>query len=218
MNGKTIVSTLLLSAAFALTAETINNNSGMELGVLEGPVPGVKFETFTVNREALRKNPERLYYPRTVKDGKSGRGMVIPGYKGVANYRCSFEDFYIPDACEVEISFDVKAAPNEDGTYTPNQPFAIDFRANTDYSRDKYYPMLRGMSFRPSKEWQHVSKRFKITGYTNFYSIWILPRSNGKPINTLYIDNFRFSRVGAPAKPQNEYAVTFSKVDSTYLP
>ena len=41
MNGKTIVSTLLLSAAFALTAETINNNSGMELGVLEGPVPGV---------------------------------------------------------------------------------------------------------------------------------------------------------------------------------
>lgn len=216
MNGKTIVSTLLLSAAFALTAETINNNSGMELGVLEGPVPGVKFETFTVNREALRKNPERLYYPRTVKDGKSGRGMVIPGYKGVANYRCSFEDFYIPDACEVEISFDVKAAPNEDGTYTPNQPFAIDFRANTDYSRDKYYPMLRGMPFRPSKEWQHVSKRFKITGYTNFYSIWILPRSNGKPVNTLYIDNFRFSRVGAPAKPQNEYAVTFSKVDSTY--
>ena len=79
MNGKTIVSTLLLSAAFALTAETINNNSGMELGVLEGPVPGVKFETFTVNREALRKNPERLYYPRTVKDGKSGRGMVSPG-------------------------------------------------------------------------------------------------------------------------------------------
>lgn len=216
MNGKTIVSALLLSAASVLTAETINNNSGMELGVIDGPVPGVKFESFTVNREVLRKNPERLYYPRTVKDGKNGRCMMIPGYKGAANYRFSFEDFYIPDACEVEISFDVKAAPNEDGSYTPDQQFVIDFRANTDYSRDKYYPMLTGMAFRPSDKWQHVSKRFKITGYTNFYSIWILPRNNGKPINTLYIDNFRFVRSGAPAKPQNEYAVTFSKVDSTY--
>ena len=35
--------------------------------------------------------------------------------------------------------------------------------------------MLSGFSFRPTEKWQRFSRRFKIKGYTNFYSIWILP-------------------------------------------
>lgn len=213
---KSIISVLLLSAVFPLAAETINNNSSMELGVLNGPAPGVKFETISISRDAIRANPGRLYYPVTVTGGNPGRCTMIPGFKGLAAYRLSFEDFHIDKDCEVEISFDAKAAPGEDGAFTPNQLFSIDFRANTDYERDKYYPMLSGMTFRPSEKWQNFSKRFKIKGYTNFYSIWILPRAGGGAINTLYIDNFRFARVGASAKNQNEYAVTFNKIDSTY--
>lgn len=206
---------LCCGAALLATGGTINNNSTAELGTLNGPVPGVKFEHIQIARDVTRANPERIYYPVTVNGGNPGKCMMLPGYRGLRSYRFSLEDFYIREACEVEISFDAKAGANEDGKYTPNQLFRVDFRANTDGDRDKYYPMLKGFTFRPSDKWQRFSKRFKIKGYTNFYSIWVMPGA-GKNVNTLYLDNFRFARVGAPAKPQEEYSVTFDKIESLY--
>lgn len=188
---------LCCGAALLATGGTINNNSTAELGTLNGPVPGVKFEHIQIARDVTRANPERIYYPVTVNGGNPGKCMMLPGYRGLRSYRFSLEDFYIREACEVEISFDAKAGANEDGKYTPNQLFRVDFRANTDGDRDKYYPMLKGFTFRPSDKWQRFSKRFKIKGYTNFYSIWVMPGA-GKNVNTLYLDNFRFARVGAP--------------------
>lgn len=207
---------LLLSAiTLSAAAKTINNNSSAELGMENGPAPGFKFENIQISNKEVNANPDRIYYPVTVSGGNPGKCIMLPGYKGLRGYRFSLEDFYIHDACEVEISFDAKAGPNENGKYTPKQRFQIDFRANTDRDRDSYYPMLSGFAFHPTDQWQTFSKRFKIKGYTNFYSIWVLPGSR-KEINTLYLDNFRFTRVGAPAKPQEEYAVTFDKVTSLY--
>lgn len=212
---KTFASLLYSGAALLAAGGTINSNSTAELGTLNGPVPGVKYEHIQIERDVTRANPERIYYPMTVNGGNPGKCIMLSGYKGLRYYRFSLEDFYIHDPCEVEISFDAKAGPNENGKYTPNQRFQIDFRANTDYDRDSYYPMLSGFAFHPTDQWQTFSKRFKIKGYTNFYSIWVLPGSR-KEINTLYLDNFRFTRVGAPAKPQDEYAVTFDKITSLY--
>ena len=213
---KRVCTTVLLSGiSLIAAAKTINSNSSGELGILNGPAPGFKFENIQIGNRESDADPERIYYPLTVNGGNPGRCVMVPGYKGLRSYRLSLEDFYIYDACEVEISFDAKAAPNENGSYTPNQSFRIDFRANTDGDRDRYYPMLSGFAFRPTDKWQTFSKRFKIKGYTNFYSIWVLP-SGGREINTLYLDNFRFRRLDAPSKPQNEYAITFDKVDSTY--
>ncbi len=208
--------TLLLSAiSLFATAKTINNNSSAELGTENGPAPGFKFENIQISRKEVKANPDRIYYPVTVSGGNPGKCVMLPGYKGLRSYRFSLEDFYIHDACEVEISFDAKAGPNENGNYTPNQLFRIDFRANTDYDKDRYYPMINGFGFRPTDQWQRFSKRFKIKGYTNFYSIWVLTGTRDE-INTLYLDNFRFTRIDAPAKPQDEYAVTFDKVTSLY--
>ncbi len=213
---KKLCTTVLLSGiSLIAAAKTINSNSSGELGVLNGPAPGFKFEHIQIRNSEVNANPERIYYPLTVNGGNPGRCVMLPGYKGLCSYRFSLEDFYIYDDCEVEISFDAKAGPNENGSYTPNQLFRIDFRANTDGDRDKYYPMLSGFSFRPSDKWQNFSKRFKIKGYTNFYSIWVLT-PGAKEINTLYLDNFRFRRLDAPAKPQDEYAVTFDNADSAY--
>ena len=208
--------TLLLSAiSLFATAKTINNNSSAELGTENGPAPGFKFENIQISRKEVKVNPDRIYYPATVSGGNPGKCIMLTGYRGLRSYRFSLEDFYIHDACEVEISFDAKAGPNEDGKYTPNQLFRIDFRANTDYDRDKHYPMISGFGFRPDNQWKRFSRRFKIKGYTNFYSIWVLPGVR-QEINTLYLDNFRFARVDAPAKPQDEYAVTFDKLTSLY--
>ena len=64
--------------------------------------------------------------------GTPAAASCFPGYRGLSGYRCSLEDFYLREACEVEISFDARAGKNEEGDYTPNQLFRIDFRANTD--------------------------------------------------------------------------------------
>lgn len=206
---------LLSGLAFLAAAETINNNSTAELGLLNGPAPGFKFENIQISNREVKAHPDRIYYPVTVPGGNPGRCVMVPGVRGLRSYRLSLEDFYLHEACEVEISFDAKAGPSENGIYTPKQRFQIDFRANTDRDRDSYYPMLSGFAFHPTDQWQRFSRRFKIKGYTNFYSIWVLPGSR-KEINTLYLDNFRFTRIGAPAKPQNEYAVTFDKITSLY--
>ena len=212
---KLLIFSVFFLAVLSMQAQTINRNASMELGVLNGPVPGMKFENIVIARTETRKNPDRIYYPVTVNGGTSGRCAMLPGYKGLRNYRFSLEDFYINEDCEVEISFDAKAGPNEEGNYTPNQRFSLDFRANSDLDRGKGYPMLSGFTFQPAREWKHFSKRFKIKAWSNFYSIWILPRGK-ENVNTLYLDNFRFARVDAPKKTENEYAVTFDKVTSLY--
>lgn len=212
---KPLAIALLAGIGCLASAGTINNNPSAELGVLNGPAPGMKFEHVRILNEVVNANPGRVYLPLTVEGGNPGRCILLPGFRGLRGYRCSLEDFYLREACEVEISFDARAGKNEEGDYTPNQLFRIDFRANTDGDRDSYYPMLSGFSFRPTEKWQHFSRRFKIKGYTNFYSIWILPGAERR-INSLYLDNFRFTRVDAPAKPQEEYAVTFDKVESLY--
>lgn len=212
---KQLAIALLAGLGCLVSAKTINNNSTAELGVRNGPAPGMKFEHIRISNEEANANPGRVYYPLTVEGGNPGRCIMLPGYRGLRGYRCSLEDFYLREGGEVEISFDARAGKNEEGDYTPHQLFRIDFRANTDGDRDSYYPMLSGFSFRPAEKWQRFSKRFKIKGYTNFYSIWVMPGAEQK-INTLYLDNFRFARVDAPAEPQEEYAVTFDKVESLY--
>lgn len=150
---KRVCTTVLLSGISLLAAaKTINSNSSGELGILNGPAPGFKFENIQIGNRESDADPGRIYYPLTVNGGNPGRCVMVPGYKGLRSYRLSLEDFYIYDACEVEISFDAKAAPNENGSYTPNQSFRIDFRANTDGDRDRYYPMLSGFAFRSRRQ------------------------------------------------------------------
>ena len=129
---------LLSGLAFLAAAETINNNSTAELGLLNGPAPGFKFENIQISNREVKAHPDRIYYPVTVPGGNPGRCVMVPGVRGLRSYRLSLEDFYLHEACEVEISFDAKAGPSENGIYTPKQRFQIDFRANTDRDRDSY--------------------------------------------------------------------------------
>lgn len=219
---KALVCTALALAAGTLSAgEIINLNSGMELGRNGAGVPACRLDVNRAAISAVRANPEKVYFARTSPGGNPGRCLMIPGYTGVSNYQLELADFLLTRDGEVEISFDAKIGPDETGVLQPQKSFHIDFRTFPDLSRDNYYPMLTGFSFRPGTEWKRFSKRFKVKAYTNYYHIWVLPGGipDGGTGNALYLDNFRFAWVDekTPEEPE-EYAVIPDRTDQIYAP
>lgn len=215
------LSILLGICATAVSGEIVNRNAGMELGEPGRGVPGYFLD---VNRAAIgtvRANPDRIYTPRTVADGKNGQCMMIPGYQGVAHYQLELADLYLDRDGEVEISFDAKIGPDETGKFQKPDGFRIDFRLFPDNDRDSYYPMLNGFNFRPTTEWKRFSKRFKVKAYPYCYNIWVLPDAipSGGTLNSLYLDNFRLEYVdGKPAEEPEEYSVIPDRDDQLYAP
>ena len=219
---KSIVHAILVLVAGALSAgEVINLNSSMELGLTGAGVPACRLDVNRAAISAVRANPEKVYFARTVPGGNPGQCLMIPGYTGVSNYQLELADFLLTRDGEVEISFDAKIGPDETGAMQPQRSFHIDFRTFPDLSRDTYYPMLTGFSFRPGTEWKRFSRRFKVKAYTNYYHIWVLPNGipDGGTGNALYLDNFRFAWVdGKPAEEPEEYAVIPDRTDQIYAP
>ena len=97
---KQLAIALLAGLGCLVSAKTINNNSTAELGVRNGPAPGVKFEHIRISNEEVNANPGRVYYPLTVEGGNPGRCIMLPGYRGLRGYRCSLEDFYLREGGE----------------------------------------------------------------------------------------------------------------------
>lgn len=218
-----VIACAILSSTVALlfAGEPINLNGAMELGLTGAGVPAYRLDINRAAISAVHANPEKVYFARTVSGGNPGRCLMIPGYTGVSNYQLELADFLLTRDGEVEISFDAKIGPDESGVMQPQKSFYIDFRTFPDLSRDSYYPMLTGFSFRPGTEWKRFSKRFKVKAYTNYYHIWVLPNGipDGGTGNALYLDNFRFAWVdGKPAQEPEEYAVIPDRTDQIYAP
>lgn len=219
MNCRILV--LLGFAVSGFAGEIVNRNAGMELGEPGRGVPGVFLD---INRAAMgtvRANPAKLYVPRTVPGGNPGQCLVIPGYTGVSDWQLEFANLMLTRDGEVEISFDAKVGPDENGKLQKLNPFSIDFRLYPDGDRDSYYPMLKRFSFRPTTEWKHFSRRFRIKAYTNYYNIWVLPNGipNGGTGNALYLDNFRLEYLdGKNTAEPEEYCVIPDRDDQLYKP
>ena len=217
---KHLLCSAFLTASFLLPAgELLNRNAGMELGIPGKGAPGY---FLCVNRAALKTvqaAPDKIYTSVTVGEGKDGQGLMIPGYSGVSHWQLELADFMLTRDGEVEISFDAKVLPDENGKLQPLRAYSIDFRAFPDQDRDHYYPMLKAFSFRPETEWKHFSKRFKVKAYTNYYNIWVLAPyvPSGTTLNALCLDNFRFEYVdSAPAPVPEEYSVIPDRGDQLY--
>ena len=217
---KHLLCSAFLTASFLLPAgELLNRNAGMELGIPGKGAPGY---FLCVNRAALKTvqaAPDKIYTSVTVGEGKDGQGLMIPGYSGVSHWQLELADFMLTRDGEVEISFDAKVLPDENGKLQPLRAYSIDFRAFPDQDRDHYYPMLKAFSFRPGTEWKHFSKRFKVKAYTNYYNIWVLAPyvPSGTTLNALCLDNFRFEYVdSAPAPVPEEYSVIPDRGDQLY--
>ena len=85
---KRVCTTVLLSGiSLIAAAKTINSNSSGELGILNGPAPGFKFENIQIGNRESDADPGRIYYPLTVNGGNPGRCVMVPGYKGLRSYR-----------------------------------------------------------------------------------------------------------------------------------
>ena len=158
-----------------IAGEAINLNSTMELGVPGKGAPGFFFDINKLHVKEGAKNYDKIYAAITVPDGKDGNCLMIPGYTAVSGYQLESSEMILPRDGEVEISFDAKIGPDENGVLHEAKQFVIDFRCFPDLDKDKYYPMLKRYNFRPGTEWKTFKKRFKIKGYTYYYFIWVMP-------------------------------------------
>ena len=203
-----------------VAGEVMNLNSGMELGVPGKGVPGFFFDVNKAHIDIASKDLAKVYTAVTVKDGKNGNCMMIPGYAGVSAYQLESSEMLLQRDGEVEISFDAKIGADENGVMHKAKPFVIDFRCYADGSKDKYYPMLHRFTFRPGKEWKTFKRRFKVKAYTYNYHIWVMPEGvkSGETCNALYLDNFKLRYVDGKDVEPEEYAVIPDNDDHVYAP
>ena len=215
------LSAVAVLCLFGVSAgEVINLNSSMELGVPGKGVPGYYFDVNKVHVDEVAKNLDKVYRTVTVPDGKDGMCLKIPGYTAVSGYQLESSEMLITRSGEVEISFDAKIGPDENGVMQPQKSFAIDFRCYADGDVDKYYPMLRRFSFRPDTQWKTFKKRFKVKAYSYYYHIWVLTEGlkSGDTANSLYLDNFKLRYVDGKDVEPEEYAVIPDCDEHLYAP
>lgn len=218
MNSRILL--LLGVAVSGFAGEIVNRNAGMELGEIGRGVPGYVLEVNHAAIDAVRANPAKMFVLRTAAGGNPGQCLMIPGYKGMAGYQMELADLFLSRDGEVEISFDAKIGPDENGVMHKSAPFIIDFRLFPDTDRDSYYPMLKRFQFRPTTEWKRFSRRFKVKAYSYAYNIWVLPAGEPKEdtLNALYLDNFRLEYVDGRSSEPEEYSVIPDRVDPLYAP
>ena len=177
MKKKILFLAAVLFSAALTAGEVINLNSSMELGVPGKGVPGYYFDVNKVHVDEVAKNLDKIYRTVTVPDGKDGMCLKIPGYTAVSGYQLESSEMLITRSGEVEISFDAKIGPDENGVMQPQKSFAIDFRCYADGDVDKYYPMLRRFSFRPGTQWKTFKKRFKVKVFCCWVSVYSIIES-----------------------------------------
>ena len=79
---KSLAIALLIGIGCLASSGTINNNSSAELGVLNGPAPGMKFEHVRILNEVVNANPDRVYLPLTVEGGNPAAASCFPATAG----------------------------------------------------------------------------------------------------------------------------------------
>lgn len=199
--------------------EVMNLNSSMELGVPGKGAPAYYFDVNKLHITQAEKSLNRVMYAVTDPNGKNGNCIKIPGYSGVAAYMLEVSEMILPRDGEVEITFDAKIGPDENGVLHPAKQFTIDFRCFPDLDKDKYYPMLKRYNFRPTTEWKTFKKRFNIKGYSYYYHIWVMSElKSGETANALYLDNLKLRYVDGKDVEPEEYAVIPDQDDHLYAP
>lgn len=174
----------LFAAASAFGSPLITGGS-MDLGDPGKPVPGWDMEIAKINYKDAVSNPEVLYCTETVP-GKTGYALRTPAGNGIISFALRCGRFRIDRDAEVEVSFDCKFSPEEIGKISSH----VDLRTLGDRGAKPMpdwdhprYPVLQGIGIRPSAEWQHVSRKFKVRKWNNDYIVSIhVGRRDGSPL------------------------------------
>lgn len=216
---KILFKTAVLGTMLPLTGgELLNLNSSMELGIVGRGVPGCSYYATMLDKHQIAEFPDRIYSAETAEGGNPGRCMKIPGFRGISRYRIEFADFYIRRAGKIQISFDAKLGPGEDGQLHPDRNYSINFRCMPDQSKHSTYPLLTEMRFRPDGTWKRFTKTVSVKPYTSFYAVWVCTPDipQGGPGNTLYLDNFRVEFLDGENEDPGEFAVIADRRDQLY--
>ena len=197
------LTTFILSAALVPVFGTaLNPNAEMELGEIGKPVPAWQSVFLQAKREIVMKNPSRKLSALTTKDGREGKGMVCLPDQGPIQYRLVCPDIYLDKDCEVEISLDTRIGKRSDGKPV-NASIVVDFRCFGDGSIAKTekknwnnpnYPELKAFGFRPKTDWTTVKRRFKVRGWHNLYTCWIMVNMGENQV-PVYLDNIRIRKI-----------------------
>lgn len=209
----------LFAAASAFGSPLITGGS-MDLGDPGKPVPGWDMEIAKINYKDAVSNPEVLYCTETVP-GKTGYALRTPAGNGIISFALRCGRFRIDRDAEVEVSFDCKFSPEEIGKISSH----VDLRTLGDRGAKPMpdwdhprYPVLQGIGIRPSAEWQHVSRKFKVRKWNNDYIVSIhVGRRDGSPLQgSMFLDNFKIRFTDAPALPVQEAAAIPDRDGAAY--
>lgn len=203
--------------AIAAAGQGLNVNCGMELGRVGPGAPGYKLGAYQVLCEVVRAKPDKLYMPETVAGGNTGQCLRIPGYEGMASYSLALGDFYIHEDCDVEISFDAKIGPDEQGVSWQESNYTMTFQA-IPRNQSGERRVVENLSFKPGKEWRHYALKCKAVKWENFYGcgVILIPTRGQKSVNSLYLDNFVIKKIGDVTPCPDEMALVPDNINAAY--
>lgn len=202
---------------YAKNGEWMVFNASAELGETGKPAPGYWTDGF-YDPEHWGINSSSTVLPLTGRDSDGNKYVAVPGIRGLREYnlRLSPNNFYLPEAGEIEISFRMKITPDEEGVLHPAQPVQLDFRSrNPDRLHgpvEKRFPTLIGYTYRPTTEWKTYRFRTRVEKGDFVYSM-MFRRWLDDPemrFNTFCVDDISIRYLGKPAAVRDEIALIHS--------
>ncbi len=193
-------------------------NGNAELGEAGLPAPGATLLAF-FQPSVFASMPERDCFPLTAEEA-GNRHVLVPGYKGLAEYNLALAPFRIDRDGQAELSFRARWVSGEDGQYHDDTRVSIDFRcrnADVEYgSVNERYPVLESRGCKPTKEWQTFTYTVPIKkGFRYLTWFRVSGRTPMDALNGLCIDDVRLT-VGQDKSVPSEICLRLTNAGGAY--
>jgi len=175
---------------------TVRNGHG-ELGEIGKAAPGYNLIGF-YQPAVYGATPDRDCFPTTMVEEDGNRYVLVPGYRGLAEYNLSLAPYLLERDGEVELTFRARWVAGEDGQVRDGTRVNLDYRCrNLDLhngSVSERYPVLESRGFRPTTQWQTFKFSLKVKkGFRYLTWLRVSGRNPQEGVNGFCIDDVRLS-------------------------
>lgn len=186
-------------------------NGNAELGEVGQAAPGSILNSY-FQPSVFASLPERNCFPVTAEEA-GNRYLLVPGYKGLAEYNLSLVPFRIDRDGQAELSFRARWVNGDDGQYHDDTRVSIDFRcrnADVEYgSVSERYPVLESRGCKLTKEWQTFTYTVPVKkGFRYLTWFRVSGRTASDALNGLCIDDIRLTMGQDKAFPEISLRLT----------